>query len=158
MQWAKSPADFRQTCGDTYINAIHHGATLYVALQLHFNKKIDKTAFDEKFGVSFYNLIGFSAEIKKSLTTIHSKGNIHVMAYQLGGDPTQLSKLFGSGESPTIDPSPITQCSFDNMKSCNALLGNVLKYITTTYPAQLKLPADGSVPGLAAETGFETEP
>ena len=158
VHWKNNPADFRQFCGDSYIQGIHHGADLYIALQFHFNKEIDKQTFDAKYSSDFANLATFTKEIESTLTQINSKGNMHVMAYQVGGDPTQLSKLFGNGPSPTIAPSSVTQCSFDDLASCTQLLNNALNYISSDFPSQLRLPPDGSIPALAAQTGFESEP
>lgn len=157
-QWKAGPQQFRTACGDSYVSQMHTGAYLYIVYQFDFSNAIDKQNFDATFGASYASLGQFSAELKKQSSSLHIHGAMHVMAYQTGGDPTQLGTIF---KAPfPWQPSPISLCSFSNLQACSQLMDGIINYVSnpkTGFPSQLQKMSPGNkIPDLAAVTGIET--
>lgn len=150
---------FRAACGDSYVAQIHHGASLYIALQFHFTSHTDQTKFKAAFSGSYADLAKFSAELQSQIDKLHISGNIHILALQEGGSPQYLGTIFKGGDATT--PSPISQCSLSNLTACNQVITGIVKYISSTenngFPGQLVIdPKDPKYPTNASITGVET--
>ncbi len=156
QQWNAGAAQFRQACGDYYVGQIHYGAYLYIVFQLHFTSAIDKQRFDAQFSVSYGDFASLEAKMSDWKNTEHLQGNIHIMAYQIGGDPSQLGTIFKSKQP--WQPSSITQCSFNNMSACSQVMNGILTYISTTFSKQFStMDAPNGIPMLAVPMGIEQQ-
>lgn len=148
---------FRSVCGDSYVSQMHYGAYLYIVYQLHFLKQEDREKFDDTFSASFSDFGSFTASMQQQMDKLNIAGNLHIFALQAGGDPQYLSDIFKS-PTPSV-PSPISQCSFDDLKACDEVTTAIMNYVTTTdpnsFPNQLKLQPGDIVPQNAAATGLE---
>jgi hypothetical protein len=151
------PDQFRTVCGDFFVSQMHYGAYLYVVYQLHFLKQVDRQKFDDTFSASYSDFGKFTASMQDEVDKLHLQGNIHIFAFQTGGNPQYLSDIFKSPKP--IEPSPISQCSFDDLKACDEVTTSIMNYVTTTdpdsFPNQLKLNPGDEVPQSAAVIGLE---
>lgn len=154
---ASDPDDFRQACGDAYISQTHNGAYLYIFYQLHFLRTIDKTQFDTAFSDKINDFASLTVALQDEITKMHIKGGIHIFAYQTGGNPTYLSTIFQSSDPSA--PTPLSECTFDDLTACNMVMTNIINYVTPTYPNsfpnQFSYTPDGSAPANAAIIGIE---
>lgn len=152
-QWKAGPAIFRNACGDSYVAQMHSGAYLYVIYQFKFLTQIDREKFDDVFSASYATLGDLTAEFQKEENSLHLQGVVHIMAYQFGGDPTQLSSIFRS--TFPWQPSPISRCSLSDLKACDQITTNITRYAYTTFPSQISKPYGDGVPTGAGVTGSE---
>jgi hypothetical protein len=153
-QWKAGPSTFRNACGDSYVAQMHNGAYLYVVYQFHFLTQIDREKFDDVFSASYATLGDLTAKYQQEENSLHLQGTIHIMAYQFGGDPTQLSSIFKS--TFPWQPSPLSQCSLSDLKACDTITSNIANYAAVAFPAQIAKPYGDRIPTGAGITGNET--
>lgn len=151
-QWKAGPATFRQACGDSFVSQIHYGAYLYIAYQFHFLNQVDKREFDSAFTSSTENLENFNTALETKAASLHIQGNLHIVAYQKGGDPTVLSNIFQS--TNPFDPTATSRCPLSDLSDCEKVMQNIAVYASdgiNGFPSQLKITPDQEVPQLAAD-------
>lgn len=153
-QWLNDPDSFRAYCGDGYVAQMHHGAYLYVVFQMNFTREEDKKRFEEKLSGSFMGIGDFNAALKTQSSKLGVDGNIHIIAYQVGGYPQRLAQIFNSDDFN--HPSTLSRCALTDITNCMSVMSGVIKYITTDFPNQVKIDDNYPVPQMAAETGVET--
>jgi hypothetical protein len=131
--YAKGPEEFRRVCGNRLITELHQGAALYATMQLHFASHQDKQAFEAQSKASFGGMAEIKTSIQTTIQTYRVKGNLKIMTYQVGGDSSQLPKVFGKcGQKYCI-----TVCSFDNLDACDQIIAGVLSYAQNDFPGQI---------------------
>lgn len=149
-KWHEGPDAFMKTCGDEYINSVGYGATLYIGIQLHFHSIGDKQKFDGHFSSTFDDLKSMLTGLEQWSDRFGDNGEVNVIAYQKGGDPTALQKILGSSGTNT--------CEIKDTTHCVQIVSAVMNYISNTFPAQLKPSATGSIPDLAAPISVKILP
>lgn len=143
------PQQFRDACGDKLIEQAHLGAMLAVTMSVHFSSYYDQSTFNAHAGGSFGSILSVAATIKSVSTQYSLKGEMEFSAYQSGGDPTQLAKIFGNPGGTF----PITSCSLDHLNDCDGVINGVLNYAAKDFPAQIDF-VNGTVLGSATPTGY----
>ncbi|MDD3265989.1 MAG: hypothetical protein PHC75_02265 [Burkholderiales bacterium] len=118
---------FRLFCGDRLISSYSEGAFIIANIQVQLADKFQKQQFDAHIGANFGGFSELSAKISSIKTQYNLHGKIIISAFQLGGDPTQLSKVM-----PTT-----MSCSFDDMAACDKLYNTGLSdYLKNSLPNQ----------------------
>ena len=150
---AGGPEMFNALCGDQFIQGIVPGANLIITLKLNFDTTTDKSTFTSSAGGSM-GLNGASASIQKIVNEKHIKGSLSVLAYQEGGDPTQLANIFSRKDAN--GHYYVMTCSLDNLDSCTSTIDGFIDYAQSDFPEQLNF-KDGKLVGSAYPTDFHYE-
>ena len=127
----KITADFITLCGSEVVTAIDRGFKLYVSVSVSFS---DSSSF-AKFGGSASLSGGWGsieATIKNLSHETRRNGSISVIAYQLGGSPDELSKIFKSRSGT----SNIISCSMSNIDACKSVFSDVFDYASGEFIQQ----------------------
>jgi hypothetical protein len=147
-------AQFRQECGDQFIGQIQYGATLFVSFQVVFANLQGKNTFDQTVGTSgFAGLFDTSTITQEIITSHNLAGTINLMAYQAGGNPSELAQIFTN----TTNGYYITSCSLSNLKQCQQVVNGVLEYGVSNFPTQMNI-TNGEIEGNAVPIGYTYYP
>ena len=136
--YESGPDPFRHTCGDSYTQQVFYGAGLFVAIKLNFSSVFDRTAFESSGSLKLSNIGSILSTVEARSKNKHINGNIEVIAYQRGGDPRRLSKVFSRDDKGYH----ITNCSMDNTSACNNILTGIMGYASDDFSNQVEF--DGS--------------
>ncbi len=121
---------FRLFCGDTLVTSYEEGAGLMMSLIIKFANQNQKNTFEAQMGGNMGDIFSASAKVQNIANQYHLNGVIELHGYQLGGDPTQLSKM--------IDEKEFSKCSLTNTASCQALASRLIYYANTEFPNQFQ--------------------
>ena len=127
-----SPTEFRNMCGNRFVEQMDAGAVLGVRLALNFNSHSDQ----ERFATQLKADLGL-ANIATAIEQAASSSNIHVdmtlSAIQVGGQPEKLNDVFGqhdaSGNYPFINCE--AQNGGEGNKACNLMISSIIAYAQT---------------------------
>jgi hypothetical protein len=137
-----------RTCGHQFVSQITLGAKLLVAITVSFATRREKTEFSAEF-----NLKGPPLEVQASLKTAAAKfgkrASLSIQAYQLGGKPERLSRIFGTGGA-----MPIILVSLDNPTAVTDLLAQVVAYSRDDFPNQIDPSIPSNAPGGPAQLSY----
>ncbi|MFN8770466.1 MAG: hypothetical protein ACK5Z5_05625 [Neisseriaceae bacterium] len=128
---------FRLICGDKLIGSYEEGAALIVSLKINFNDKLSKDTFKAKFGDGANGYTGNTIiNMSKVATQNNLRGDIELSAYQIGGDPSQLSKVLHNS---------IIKCNINDISACKAAASSIdayaqNKYLNDSFPNQINSP------------------
>lgn len=136
-------------CGDQYISQSELGATLIATLTVQFNSHSDKTNFTLTAGAKFGSIASVSTTIKDYVQKYQIKGGTTMSALQIGGDASQLAKIFNSGP----DPYAFASCSLEKMDNCSKIITGVIGYAADKFPDQIDF-KNGKVFGNAEALGY----
>jgi Leucine Rich repeats (2 copies) len=135
---------WQSTCGGGYVDEVHKGARLFLSVRVDFKSDKQKQDFEENFHLSSV-WAGADQTLKTASQKFSRDIKIVVAAYQLGGDPSKLSALFGNSDAAE---KSYMECSLGQFESCAAFLTKALHYATNTdngFPSQIaQHPADVS--------------
>jgi hypothetical protein len=81
--------------------------------------------------------------------TYNLDGKLEVTAYQIGGDASQLAKVFGKCDKAYC----LTSCSLNNLDACDGIIGGILSYAQNDFLEQIDLQS-GVVLGNAAPISY----
>lgn len=124
---------FRLNCGDAVINQVQEGASLYAAMKISFSSYTDKQTFQAQAGGSFGSIVDVSVSIQDIVNQYKLNGDVEVTAYQQGGDPSQLPKVFEKGEGGYY----VTSCTLADLADCKNTINGILDYAVNNFPTQL---------------------
>lgn len=123
--------NFRELCGDSFIEQLDAGALIAVKLSLAFKSHHDKLKFAAEVNGK-YGLASISAAIKNAASNDHIHVNFSLSAFQRGGDPQKLNDIFGtpskSGNYPFIDCGDISADNNASIAACNLMISNIISY------------------------------
>jgi internalin A len=156
------------TCGHEYVEQITLGAAIYISAKIEFSSKADKEKFNSEFQVKG-QAFSASGEFEKASKSFGNSAFIIIQAYQMGGDVSRVSSIFGSGESASnVSPDgkrihALLACSMSNPGACLQILTNAIEYATDTvnpaaFPQQIRPQSDISDPTGPAELSYITSP
>jgi hypothetical protein len=154
-----SDEKFRTTCGDEYVEQVRLGAVLLINMRLEFASIAEKQRFSAKFRVDG-PAFGAFAEAEKASQEFRDSASVVISAFQLGGDVTRLSTVFGAMVGQQY---AVMVCSMKNLAACSAVWNNALLYATDlarqeSFPQQIKAAYDPTkIEGLA-EIAYITKP
>ncbi len=149
--YAQGPNQFRSICGDQLIQQNHLGAGLYATLKVQFNSLEDKITFIANGGDKYGSMSNVSAKIAQVVSENDIKGQLEVSAFQVGGNISQLAKIFSEASDPVIS------CSLENLISCQKTINAVFIYGTNDFPDQINF-KNGTVLGNAASESYSFMP
>jgi hypothetical protein len=138
---AKASGSFlkwNETCGDSFVDEIRRGAKLFFSIRIDFSSLEQKKEFSAKVAVSG-PLWGVKANIDSSSQSLTKSSTVTVSAYQLGGDPTKLTEVFGAGDGGLAS---YKECTVGTFSECGNVIVNAIKYASDTqhgFPSQLTL-------------------
>ncbi|MGF1739781.1 hypothetical protein L4C34_01645 [Vibrio profundum] len=150
---AAGPEKFVALCGDQFVQGVVPGANLIFTLKLDFATTTDKSNFNSSVSGS-WGLNGASDAIQKIVNEKHIKGSLSLLAYQEGGDPTQLAKIFSRKDAKGHYYA--LTCSLDDLNSCTGTIDGFIDYAKNNFPDQLNY-QDGTVVGNAYPIDFHHE-
>jgi hypothetical protein len=155
------------SCGHEYVEQIRLGAKIFISAKVDFATKEDKMAFAAEFKIKG-PAFSASGELKKASRRFGKTASVTIRAYQLGGDVSRISSIFGSGPNAKVDVDgkkvhALLACSMDNVAACTQILDNALTYATDTqdsraFPNQIKPNYDPHRPDGPAELAYITKP
>lgn len=138
--------NFKASCGDSYINQVNLGASLFVSLNLDFKDSALKTSFAGNGSLKLTDLFEGKAEFKTKYENFKDKISITINAIQLGGNPQNLSRIFTGTNSPRKDESietsdfHILKCAFNDegLKKCKLALSAIIAYAKDDFSPSLR--------------------
>lgn len=125
---------FRLLCGDTLVSSYEEGAVLVLSMRIVFGSKEEKDEFTTKVGVNIGSFINASTTISTTASKYNLNGQIEILAFQMGGDPTQLSKLLASSA---------VQCEIKNITACQETAKGLIDYVSNNFPSQFNKDSHG---------------
>ncbi|KAK9501772.1 hypothetical protein O3M35_012443 [Rhynocoris fuscipes] len=125
---------FGLICGDTYISSYQQGALLIMGVNIKFISSNAKKEFTEKAGFSFGNIISASETIKNIASKYKIAGSVIIQAFQIGGEPSQLSKIL---RKDTSGKYYALTCSLIAIDDCIKAASGLLDYAKDNFPAQI---------------------
>ncbi|KAK9501773.1 hypothetical protein O3M35_012444 [Rhynocoris fuscipes] len=128
---------FGLICGDNYISSYQKGALLIMGLNIKFVSSIVKNEFIQTAGVTFGNIISATESIKTVASKYKIIGSIIIQAFQIGGDPSRLSKVL---EKDTSGKYYILTCSLTAIDNCVKAASGLLDYAKNDFSTQISLP------------------
>lgn len=145
-RWAK-------TCGDEFVAEIERGAKLFFSIRIDFTSKERKSQFEAQFRVSG-PLASAEGDLKKATREFGRDTKLTISGYQIGGDVSKLTAIFGDSDTAR---QGFVQCTLGDFEKCAATIQSALKYAADTntgFPSQL---GSGVKPG-PAELTYRRKP
>jgi hypothetical protein len=159
--------NWEKTCGHEFVEQIRLGAKLLISAKVEFSTKEDKKAFSAEFKIKG-PAFAASGELSKASRRFGKSASVSVRAYQLGGDVSRLSSIFGQGSNARVDSDgkqlhALLVCSMDRIDACMRVLDSALSYATdtsepTSFPNQVRPTYDPARPDGPAELAYITKP
>jgi len=120
---------FRNACGDEYVNQTVRGAKLYVAVSFDFNEQSHKKTFEATFGAK-YKIVEVAAKLSTLNQEVKKAGRISISAVQVGGKVEELAKILGGSATQN---APVISCSLDNLAACEKMLNAIYQYAQNQF-------------------------
>ncbi len=159
--------NWESTCGNEYVEQIRLGAKLLISAKVDFATKEDKMSFAAEFKIKG-PAFSASGELRKASHRFGKTASVSIRAFQLGGDVSRLSSIFGVGNNAKVDLDgrkvhALLVCSMDNIAACTQVLDSALTYATDTsdpngFPNQIKSNYNPQNPDGPAELAYITKP
>ena len=130
----KNP-NFGITCGDYYIDSYKQGAFLTIGLQIKFNSAQSKNEFGADTGASFGDIFSASVKVSKTASQLGTSGSVTLTAYQIGGDPSELPKIFNKNSDGDYFA---LSCGLQTMQNCIKVANGMLDYAREEFTQQAK--------------------
>lgn len=125
-----------ETCGDEFVTEITEGARLLFSVRVDFASEQEKKDFSSEFSLSG-PFGGVNATMKKASERFGRRTKVTVSAYQVGGDVSKLSEVFGQSSDEMVH---FTKCTVGDFDDCAKVIASALIYAsntTTGFPSQL---------------------
>jgi hypothetical protein len=132
----KPNPNFGLICGDMFINSFNVGAQLVLSIKLKFSSHERKKEFDLKLGSNYGSFASISNDIKRVVNQTKSTGSMTIIAYQNGGNPVELAKIFNSTCGSGFCAA---SCSMQKLTDCDSAINSLLKYAINIFPTQVNL-------------------
>lgn len=143
---------FRLSCGNEFIQQETLGANFFTTFKVNFNSSYDKSNFDTTVRGSIGDFFDASSSIQTAVQQNHIQGALEIVAYQEGGDPSQLAQIFAKG-GKCGDSYCVTQCSLDNLQACQGTIDGIIAYSQNMLPTQIDF-QNGQIVGNANPIGY----
>lgn len=129
---------FYEECGDALVDRVIEGGLVVVRVEIKFSSEQTKNSFDLSAKLGFGNLLSLGANIQQEITDLKARGQVNVTAVQLGGENSQFSRLFPSGNSAEcmgIVDQNVKETTIQ-INRCHEFLRSVSGYIRNDFPKQ----------------------
>ena len=132
--YKKNP-HFGLICGDSYISSYDQGAMLVLELTLRFKTHSEKKEKGKGFevGIGLGDILSASKKTTEIANATNTEGYMSIHVFQVGGDPTQLPKVFREDGASY----PLT-CQMGSAESCLKAASAALNYATNDFPEQIR--------------------
>lgn len=137
------PDRWNETCGDMYVDEIVKGAKLFFSIRVDFSSLEAKQSFEAEFQLTG-PVYSANASLKKASKEFSQDAQITITAYQIGGDVSKLTAVFGNSDTSALK---FVHCSLGDFESCASVIQSAIAYASNTqtgFPSQL---APGATPG-----------
>ena len=141
--------DFTQMYGDNLITNLTVGGLLLVNFHIDFSSAYLKQQFDHKMQGKIVGLISATDALKEAVELSQAKGSLEFSAYQLGGDPQGLARIFQKAPGGNYY---ITTCSLDKLDDCRGIIQGVIDYANKDFTAQFTNPSPNKLAALGKPT------
>lgn len=128
---AKGMDAFTAVCGGSIVQSAKEGAVLLVDVSIQFANASQKEKFEGEASGSISGIGSIKGAFERSESTSTKNATFAVKAYQLGGDPTKLAKIFGNP-----DPNNqynIVKCNSSNLDACQDIINDVIGYAQNDF-------------------------
>lgn len=119
---------FIDICGDNVVKQYERGTALVMSMILEFNSSKEMNEFRLKLGFGVLGIVELSIRIRVAIKETKINGNVKIKAIQLGGDPSQLSRI--------IDDK-IKDCNLLQFDECLKVANKIIDYASGDYVRQL---------------------
>lgn len=136
---------FRLFCGDKLVSGYQEGAFVILSMQIVMNDIQQKQTLQAHLGANIGNFADLAAALKLYRAAYNLHGNIKISGFQLGGDPTQLSKALNTS---------IVSCDFDHIDECKNSMAGLINYVSNSLPNQFNTPSSYTPIG-GLKTGWD---
>ncbi|WP_039456761.1 hypothetical protein [Candidatus Jidaibacter acanthamoebae] len=140
---------FGLICGDKYIDSYDEGALLTMSINLNFANHYEKEEFKAKASASWGNIFSASGEIQKIANALNIGGSVSIQALQVGGDPSQLSRILNKDSSGKYYA---LTCDLKAMDNCIKAASGLLDYAVNDFSTQISFKNNTGLTPLG--TGF----
>lgn len=123
------PVDWREYCGDSFVQKVARGASLYSAMKFRFKSRDEKQSFEAKMKASG-GLYSVSAALKTAQSFSNQSISVSVSAVQVGGDVTQLNRILNGGSAAS--------CALSDVKKCLEFVDSIESYVSNDFPKQFR--------------------
>ncbi|MCC2625519.1 MAG: hypothetical protein K0R14_1392 [Burkholderiales bacterium] len=121
---------FTNVCGNSIVQSAKEGAVLIVNVSIQFANAASKEQFEGEASGSIAGIGSIKGAFEHSEQSSTKNATFAIKAYQLGGDPTKLAKIFGS---PGPQGYNVVTCSATNLDSCQAIINDVIAYAQNDF-------------------------
>lgn len=116
---AHNPESALARCGDRFVKSAIYGGLLVVGYSFDFHSAANKSEFMSRYQLADLGIEGlYSTIARKDLTSLVSQ--VGLVAFQWGGDPTQLTKLVSGNQ---------LLCHTRNLERCEAVNQRLVDYV-----------------------------
>jgi hypothetical protein len=140
---------FGLICGDQYITSYDEGAMLLMGVNIQFSSNYEKEQFTAHAGASFGDIFSASGDIQKIASTYGISGSVVMQAFQIGGDPSQLSYILNKDGNGNYY---VLTCSLEAMSNCISAASGMLDYAKYNFTTQFSFENNTGLTPLG--TGF----
>jgi hypothetical protein len=127
---------WNQTCGDYYVDEQVLGAKLFFSIRIDFATSQQKQQFEAKFGIAG-PMYSANATMKTASEQFSKDAKVTISAYQLGGDVSKITGIFGNSRNRI---QHYTECTLGDFGACSSVLQSALYYAANDrsgFPSQL---------------------
>ncbi|MBF0208130.1 MAG: leucine-rich repeat domain-containing protein [Oligoflexia bacterium] len=159
--------NWEKTCGHEFVEQIQLGAKIFISAKVEFATKEDKSAFAADFKIKG-PAFSASAELKKASRRFGKRASVTIRAYQLGGDVSRLSAIFGRNPNNRISGNDqslhaLLACSMDRIDACIKILDSAISYASDlsdpeSFPNQIKTSSPLNSPNGPAQLAYLLSP
>lgn len=130
-----------QTCGDEMVVQVDYGARLFFSIRLDFSSTEDRNSFAASFNISG-PVYGAEGTFKQASERFQKRVKVTINVLQLGGDVTQVSRVFNFDGGPEVRMGFVS-CTLGDFDKCALVLSQAIGYATDTsdpgsFASQLK--------------------
>ena len=134
---AQSDERWSKTCGDEFVTELTRGAKLFFSVRVDFASEQDKNAFSADFSLSG-PFAGVQTTMKQASERFGRRTKVTVSAFQIGGDVSKISEIFGQTDEGR---GQFLQCTLGDFENCGKVIESAVNYAsntTTGFPSQLE--------------------
>lgn len=129
-------------CGDYIVTSYESGAMLLMGMKLEFASSFEKEQFTASAGTSFGDIFSASGKVQSVVQSLGLKGQVTLQAYQVGGEPNELSQILSKDSSGSFY---ILTCDLQNMNACTSAASGLLSYAQGSFSSQFSFSPQNNI-------------
>lgn len=127
---------FKSTCGTKFVHDRVVGGELYMAVKFSFYNSAAKAEFHQEFNSRITSIGGLQDKLGVIAEKYKNRLSISVIAYQLGGNPAGMGKIFQTSSTGGLQ---VQSCSLETIDSCRKAISGMLSYAGTPFADQFSV-------------------